>query len=176
MQSRETRTMHHAACDAHVRPAMRSKHRGRRRAGWHTGVLKGYSRGTQGVLKGTEGTEGTQGYSDPDRMHASTLNADRAPCGMPHARPTSDALQASSQTTRRPVRAGWHSGVLRGYSAAGRRACNEQSGACSTRCAHAAWQVHPSAGTRRDNTVEDQPVPAGTTACVHGRCGHSGSE
>jgi hypothetical protein len=44
MQSLETRTMHHAACDTHVQPAMRSK----LRADDAPDGTEGYPRGTQG--------------------------------------------------------------------------------------------------------------------------------
>ncbi len=46
-----------------------------------------------------------------------------------------------------------------------------------TRCAHATWQLHPSAMRLRDGITHwrTQQVPAGTTACVHGRCRHRGS-
>ena len=44
------------------------------------------------------------------------------------------------QTMRRMALKG-----TQGYSAAGRRACNEQSGSCNNRRVHAAWQLHPSA-------------------------------
>ncbi len=142
--------MHRAACGTHVQPAMRCKHR----ADDAPDGTEGYSRGTQGysgVLKGTRIL---------DRMHASTLNRHHAPCGMRHARSTSAASIVADDPPDGTE------GYSRGYSAAGRRACNEHSGSCNTRCAHAAWHLHPSAVARRDNKMEDRLVPSGTTVHV----------
>jgi hypothetical protein len=50
-----------------------------------------------------------------DGTHAITRNADHAPCCMRRTRPTSDAQQASWQTTRRMAHRGTQ-GVLKGYS------------------------------------------------------------
>jgi hypothetical protein len=75
----------------------------------------------------------------------------RGPCIVlhQHTRSTSDAQQ---NLCRR--RAGRHwggsQGVLLGYSAAERRACNKQSGSCNNHCVHAAWHLHPSAMRLRD--------------------------
>ena len=93
VQSRETRTMHRAACDTHVQPAMRSKHHVGC-AGWHRGVLKGYS----GVLRGTQGVLGS--LIECMRAHR-TGTMLRAACGT-HVQP---AMRSMHRGRRR---AGWH--------------------------------------------------------------------
>jgi hypothetical protein len=72
-------------------------------------------RGTQGVLKGY-----SRGTRILDRMHASTLIADHEPCCMRHARSTSDAQQASWQTT--PDGTEGCSGILGCWTASMQRA------------------------------------------------------
>jgi hypothetical protein len=75
-----------------------------------------------------------------DGTHASTRNTGHAP--LRHAARTFNRRCAASivPAKRRMALRG-----TQGYSAAGRRACNEQSGSCNNRRVHAAWQLHPSA-------------------------------
>jgi hypothetical protein len=85
MQSRETRTMHRAARTSNQRCAANIV------ADDAPDGTEGYSRGAQGysrVLKGTRIL---------DRMHASTLNADHAPCST-HVQP---AMRSKHRRRRR---------------------------------------------------------------------------
>jgi hypothetical protein len=74
-----TRNADHAPCGMrHTRPTSDAQQTlCRRRAGWHRGVLKGCSRGTQGVPRGT------QGYSD--RGWNACKHFERGPCTVRHA-------------------------------------------------------------------------------------------
>ena len=99
-------------------------------------------------------TRGAQGYSAAGRHPCNHF--ERGPCTVRDAVHTFNQRCAPSivQTTRRMALRG-----TRRYSAAGRRACNEHSGSCSTRCVHAAWQLHPSAMRCCCTTVPDRSTP-----------------
>jgi hypothetical protein len=124
VQSRETWTMHGVASD-HTFDQRCAATLCRRRAEWH-----------RGVLKGTEGYSRVLGSWIESMQALYTRIMLRVACGT-HVQP---AMRCNHRGRRC---AGWHGGVIRGYSAAGRRACNEQSGSCNNRCVHAAWQLHP---------------------------------
>ena len=77
-----------------------------------------------------------------------------------------------------PCGAEGYPGVLKGTRLLdGEHATGTVARATITRCVHAAWHLHPSAVRLRDGMSRwrTQRVPAGTAACVYGRCRHGGS-